>query len=101
MAKAVYAGKRWWYTRRLVLERDGYRCKIQLPGCTVHARAVDHIQEVSDGGDWYALSNLQAACTPCNTRKENLRRLRNGGLIRYNNRARRRIVMQPSMHRNT
>lgn len=55
-------------TRRRILERDGYRCQIQLDGCTGTATHVDHITPLSKGGvdtDF----NLQAACAHCNLRK--------------------------------
>lgn len=77
MAKAPYAGPAWQTARRYVLARDGYRCQLHYPGCTLTATAVDHIQEITDSGAWYDPTNLQAACTHCNTTKENERRLHN------------------------
>lgn len=85
-----YKTKQWWWTRRYVLDRDGYRCQLRYDGCTHHARAVDHILEPDRGGSFYATSNLQAACTHCNTVKENRRRLRdNPNLARIVNNPRR------------
>jgi 5-methylcytosine-specific restriction enzyme A len=61
--------------RPLVLERDGHRCQVQLPGCTGHATAVDHI---TPGGP-ATLDNLRAACVPCNSRRARRRRGRSAG----------------------
>ncbi|MWK39588.1 HNH endonuclease [Actinomadura sp. J1-007] len=48
-----------------ILARDGRRCLIGLPGCTVHATEVDHIRRGDDHRD----TNLQAACTWCHGKK--------------------------------
>jgi 5-methylcytosine-specific restriction endonuclease McrA len=69
MAQAPYNSMVWRNIRLRVLARDGYLCQIRLPGCHVRANTVDHIVELADGGAVYAMSNLQAACTPCNTSK--------------------------------
>lgn len=55
----------WRRIRRLVLERDGYRCQIGLPGCTGEATVVDHIQAAADQGS-NRPSNLRASCESCN-----------------------------------
>lgn len=49
-----------------VLERDGYRCQIRGPKCTVHANDVDHIVSRKDGGPLLDPNNMRAACAPCN-----------------------------------
>jgi 5-methylcytosine-specific restriction endonuclease McrA len=49
----------------LVLERDGYRCQLSLPGCTRVATTADHIVPRSWGG-LTVLANLRAACGHCN-----------------------------------
>ena len=46
-----------------VLHRDGYRCRIQLPGCTLVATVADHI---NPDGAWFDPTNLRAACRDCN-----------------------------------
>jgi hypothetical protein len=51
-----------------VLLRDGYRCRLALPGCTEIATTVDHIVPVVLGGADVP-ENLQAACPACNARK--------------------------------
>lgn len=41
----------------------------EVPGCEGVATAVDHKIERFEGGELYDEENLQAACTPCNSRK--------------------------------
>lgn len=58
---------RWKTVRRRVLIRDGHTCQINLPGCTLDATTVDHIQPLALGGEWYDEHNLRAACFHCNS----------------------------------
>ena len=67
----AYRTKTWKNVRLAVLERDGYVCKIGLPGCERVATSADHIVELEDGGEPFALENLQAACLRCNVAKGN------------------------------
>jgi len=63
--------RQWRKTRQSVLERDGYRCQLPIPDgrvCGRPATQVDHRVPVIDGGS-DELSNLRAACAPCNARK--------------------------------
>lgn len=54
-----------------MLERDGYTCRVQLPGiCTTQASHADHIVPKSKGGA-DILTNLRAACGPCNLARGN------------------------------
>ena len=69
MADNPYHDRRWPALRLQILERDRYRCCIQLDGCTTQADRVDHIQNWKQGGDWFDPANLQAACRSCNTAK--------------------------------
>ena len=67
--------RRWRPIRRMVLERDGYRCQ----RCGKAGRLeVDHVVALHRGGDAYAMANLQALCAfPCHSAKslrENPRR---------------------------
>lgn len=58
----------WRRLRLLVLGRDGYRCQVpQRNGqpCPRPATQVDHIVAKSLGGT-DELTNLRAACAPCN-----------------------------------
>lgn len=50
-----------------MLERDGYRCRLELPGCTTIATTADHLAPRDIAGD--GLTNLQAACRNCNLAK--------------------------------
>jgi 5-methylcytosine-specific restriction protein A len=65
MAKPVYNGA-WASVRRMVLARDRWLCQMRGAGCTGHATEVDHIVPVAQGGSWYDLRNLRAACATCN-----------------------------------
>jgi 5-methylcytosine-specific restriction protein A len=71
LTNPLYHSKAWRSTSKRVLERDGYRCQIRLPGCLGRATAADHIVELADGGELLDMANLQAACKPCNTAKRN------------------------------
>ena len=81
MTDSVYKSRAWLAVRPVVLERDRWLCQIRLPGCKERATAVDHIIELSAGGDPYDLSNLQAACGPCNSSKAR-RRAKSRGSVR-------------------
>ena len=58
----------WARRRRLVLERDGHRCTLELEGCTGLATHADHIIPRRFGGT-DDLANLRAACPSCNLRR--------------------------------
>jgi 5-methylcytosine-specific restriction protein A len=63
--KGIFKRKRWQATRRAVLARDPL-CKVcdqQL------SEEVDHITPLSQGGDPWALDNLQGICGPCHWAK--------------------------------
>jgi len=70
---ALYRTPQWRKASRDTLKRDGYFCMIRLPGCKGRAVTADHIIDHDDGGEWFALENLQAACRSCNTAKRNMR----------------------------
>ena len=54
--------KRWQHTRRRVLDRDGWRCrKCGRPG----RLEVHHVVPLHQGGDGYALDNLESICPSC------------------------------------
>lgn len=61
----------WRKLRIAILDRDHWRCRINLDGCTTHATHVDHIEPWESGGAWFAPDNLQAACQHCNVTKAN------------------------------
>ncbi|WP_433117116.1 HNH endonuclease [Micromonospora sp. CA-246542] len=69
---------RWRKLRAYVLERDGERCMVQLPGCTVYARMavkdeahVDHIIPRQMGGT-DDVGNLRASCRACNLARKRI-----------------------------
>lgn len=61
-----YSGAAWRDARVIVLERDGYLCRIRSKGCTTQATEVDHIVSPKGGGAFYDPSNLRASCRACN-----------------------------------
>lgn len=73
----IYRTARWRRVRKMVLQRDGYRCMAQLPGCTGTADAVDHIISLEDGGDRnpYSPMALRAICTHCNSARVHIVKL--------------------------
>ncbi len=69
--RTPYSDPQWKVVRPQVFERDGYACQLHLPRCKGTATHVDHIIDWRDGGDWFALPNLQASCSSCNVAKRN------------------------------
>ena len=72
-----------WGTRRgvprhirvRILERDGWRCQLGLPGCEYHACQIDHIAGVAQLG--YANDdddNLRSVCSSCHRVRSNAQR---------------------------
>ena len=61
-------GAGWATISRKVIARDGGECQLGLPGCTFVATTADHVVARSLGGD-SDMSNLRAACRPCNSRR--------------------------------
>lgn len=66
-----YSSPSWKRTRKSVLARDRNLCQLRLEGCTYRATSVDHRIGVADGGPFWAMDNLQAACASCNSSKRN------------------------------
>lgn len=66
MSKAWAQGstRTWRRLRAAVLARDGGRCRLGLPGCTVIADCVHHTIGRKVSGDDPA--HLVSACTSCN-----------------------------------
>jgi hypothetical protein len=67
MTHPVYRHKAWRQVRPVILERDGYRCRIRGPRCNGTATEVDHIVPFEAGGAPYDPDNLRAACKTCNS----------------------------------
>lgn len=59
-------GPGWARISKLVLERDGGICQLQLDGCTHTATTADHIIPRRHGGT-NDPANLRAACRHCNS----------------------------------
>ena len=58
--------RRWRALRRVILRRDGYRCR----SCGKAGRLeIDHIIPVMQGGEWWTPEGLQALCRPCHFSK--------------------------------
>jgi 5-methylcytosine-specific restriction enzyme A len=55
-------GAAWRKARRRQLEADGYRCVLGLPGCTVRATTVDHIDGAASDPHHQRLRSLCEAC---------------------------------------
>ena len=64
---SIIGTRRWRTIRDHVLARDGHRCKMTRDGaiCGAYADTVQHVHRREDGGG-DELSNLIAACQPCN-----------------------------------
>ena len=64
-----YASRAWRATRQAVLIRDEYVC--QMCGVAMYGddATVDHKVARASGGAEFDMSNLQAACRRCNSRK--------------------------------
>ena len=64
--------RRWASLRRVVFERDGWRCV----RCGMAARLeCDHVRPLHKGGDEWDESNLQTLCRTCHIRKSRIERL--------------------------
>lgn len=69
----IYGTKDWKITRQIVLERDGRQCRDET--CKTPNRGlggyleVDHIIELSDGGDPFDPANCLTRCRTCHRRK--------------------------------
>jgi 5-methylcytosine-specific restriction endonuclease McrA len=64
---SVFGTRRWAAIRAWVLRRDRHICQMTVDGhrCGAYADTVNHIVRREHGGT-DEVSNLQAACAPCN-----------------------------------
>ena len=63
----VYRSRAWKRLRLLALQRDGYLCRIGLPGCSGLATCVDHITPLAVAPELaLELDNLRSSCQRCN-----------------------------------
>jgi len=65
-SKKIYNSAKWKAVRAEVLVRDAARC-VQCD--SKENLVVDHIEELKDGGDAYALNNLETLCKACHSIK--------------------------------
>ena len=66
--------KRWAAVRWQVINRDGWRCR----SCGKPGRLeCDHVKPLEDGGDAWAMGNLQMLCRSCHFRKTTAEKLAN------------------------
>lgn len=73
-----YTSPQWRRVRLLVLERDGWRCRIRGPRCEGRANEVDHIVPKDAGGAALDPINLRAACQTCNRGRANRSKAEDG-----------------------
>lgn len=60
--RKIYKSARWLRVRRVVLDRDGWRCK----KCgRAGALEVHHKVSLDDGGSPFDVDNLEAICRNC------------------------------------
>lgn len=78
MAKTPYNDPAWKRVRLLVLQRDGYRCRIGGKKCETVANEADHIIPLADGGRRLDMNNLRASCKPCNSGRSSRQKHREG-----------------------
>lgn len=67
-----YNTRRWQRKRAEIMERDSYLCQCRdckEAGRITIAGVVDHIKQVTRGGDFYDNINLQAMSESCHQRK--------------------------------
>ena len=69
MGRRVWPGRdwrRWARLRRVVFERDGWRCRTCGKAGRLEA---DHVVPISKGGDPWDMANLQTLCRGCHIEK--------------------------------
>ena len=57
--------RQWEAVRRVVLDRDGWRCQ----RCGSYGHEVDHVVPVEQGGAMYDPANCQVLCRGCHIAK--------------------------------
>ena len=66
-------GAGWEGLKAFVISRDGGRCQLRLPGCTLVATTADHILARARRGQTIE-TNLRASCLHCNASRGDGRR---------------------------
>jgi 5-methylcytosine-specific restriction protein A len=63
----MYSSSAWRRVRAVVLARDNFACQIRGPRCEITARTADHIIPARVAPErFFDMTNLRAACRPCN-----------------------------------
>ena len=67
----LYQSKEWRELREEVIIRDGFKCvECNTPvGIKPKDHAVDHIKEITEGGEKLDKNNLQLLCISCHNKK--------------------------------
>lgn len=64
----------WYWVRKDVLKRDGYRCSICKKRFRKKDLDVDHIIPIQMGGKFFEKENLRTLCKECHRAKSRLER---------------------------
>lgn len=67
--KHIYNSAQWKRTRKIVLHSQPLCVKCKEKNIYKAANTIDHIVPLNQGGQTYALNNLQALCSSCHNRK--------------------------------
>lgn len=65
----LYYSRRWRNLRALFISRYPLCKECKKNNKIVEGRVVDHIQPVSEGGEFYLWTNLQTLCNTCHRKK--------------------------------
>ena len=65
----VYHTRRWRRLRELVLQQEPLCRECKKRNVITPANVVNHIIRIADGGEAFALDNLQPLCTKCHNSK--------------------------------
>lgn len=68
-SKTFYNTPKWREIRKLKLTQSPFCEECRKNGTIVKATIVDHIKPIKQGGEPYALDNLQSLCWSCHSRK--------------------------------
>ncbi len=65
----LYNSRRWRSLRNMFYKRNPLCIVCEKNNILTEGKCVDHIQPVSEGGNFYKWSNLQTLCTRCHAQK--------------------------------
>lgn len=66
MARSDLHSVAWRKVRLEVLNRDGWLCRVRLPGCRGRATDVHHLDDYAVSGASFDADRLVASCGRCN-----------------------------------